>query len=340
TGTVTNGGVTYSGYRLCLHGGEMRKAEISSRSSCTGLTASDSLSALNWICRTDSAGKVFFYSTGLKQGKYLSDLIDWNTNGWKSIKLTVLDGSTTLMTTLESSSWWGNGLDASNGQNANTSGKIYLYSAIPAGNIRVNTADKVAAVFKPGLLHNSNGGACSGEVILVSGVKFIWIEGYINVLDGTSAIGLNLQNVKFSAVKNFSVQNAGRTCSTGSYYGLSVSNTVNSHFEDIISANTQGTGTIQGMFLSGSSGNTFLNILTMNNEGVGISFASSSNRNVFINALSVSDGSFGAFESSSSTDTVLMNFTSANSSGNGINTSQTNAFLSNLAIVNSATSLT
>lgn len=53
------------GYRTCVHAGEIRKFDIASRSSCTGLTATDNLSVMNWICKTNSSGGVTFYSSAL-----------------------------------------------------------------------------------------------------------------------------------------------------------------------------------------------------------------------------------------------------------------------------------
>ena len=61
---------------------EICKIEIPNRSSCTGLTIADNASsggALNWICKEDSANnQLVIYSTNLRKGKYLSDLIDWS----------------------------------------------------------------------------------------------------------------------------------------------------------------------------------------------------------------------------------------------------------------------
>ena len=39
---------TYTGYLQCIHGGEIRKTQVSGFSSCTNLTASDSLGAFDW----------------------------------------------------------------------------------------------------------------------------------------------------------------------------------------------------------------------------------------------------------------------------------------------------
>ncbi|MBL0266667.1 MAG: hypothetical protein IPQ05_23140, partial [Leptospiraceae bacterium] len=127
------------GYRTCVHAGEIRKFDIPSRSTCTGLTATDNLSALNWICKTNSAtGGVSFYSTGLKKGKYLSDLIDWTNNVWQSLTIIVKEGTTTLAVS-NPLKLWTNGFDTSGTITPNASGNIYLYDvSILANSITIS----------------------------------------------------------------------------------------------------------------------------------------------------------------------------------------------------------
>ena len=80
--STCDGTETGNYYQSCIHAGEIRKIEIPNKSSCTGLTIADNASsggALNWICKEDSANnQLVIYSTNLRKGKYLSDLIDWS----------------------------------------------------------------------------------------------------------------------------------------------------------------------------------------------------------------------------------------------------------------------
>ena len=83
TGTETGG------YTVCLHGGEMRKVDVIGKSACNGLTAVDALDAFNWVCDSGT-GTVRMVSTGLKDGKMLTDLIDFSgTPKWRSNNVTV-----------------------------------------------------------------------------------------------------------------------------------------------------------------------------------------------------------------------------------------------------------
>src|SRR3990172_12299200 len=43
-------GTETGGYTACLHGGEMRTVTVTGKTSCTGLTAADSLDAFTWVC--------------------------------------------------------------------------------------------------------------------------------------------------------------------------------------------------------------------------------------------------------------------------------------------------
>ena len=76
TNTACNAATDGPGYSACLHGGEIRAMEITGYRSCTGLTATDALGAFDWTCVVTAT--VNMVSTGLKDGKYLSDLIDFS----------------------------------------------------------------------------------------------------------------------------------------------------------------------------------------------------------------------------------------------------------------------
>ncbi len=72
--TATNTECTGSetgGYKACIHGGEIRRFDVIGVTDCTGITASDTLKAFNWVCKVNSDNSVSVYSTVLNRGKYL-----------------------------------------------------------------------------------------------------------------------------------------------------------------------------------------------------------------------------------------------------------------------------
>ncbi len=343
TGTVTNGSVTYSGYRLCLHGGEFRKVAVSSRSSCTGLTASDSASALNWICRADSSGKVFFYSAGLKKGKYLSDLIDWTTNSWKSIKLTVLEGSTVLMQS-NSSVWWSNGFSVNTATAGSTTslsntsvgvGTIYIYSSTVTTNDFRFIDDKAAFVIKPGVMLTSAAGGCTASTYFLNtnSRSFLWIEGRID--SSVRETGLYMSYSKFSAVRYFKIQKAG-LCGAAGAKGVYFDNSNNNLIESL-TISMAGTG-IQ---MTDSSYNIFQDFFIYNSSQSGVYFTAGSggaNENTFINLVAANNNGDGLNILISARNNVFMDVTLVNNSGNGVNLAGgfNNAWFRNISASNNA----
>ncbi len=97
----TADGPTYDG---CVHGGEVRVFDTGSSAVCTGLTASDSLGAFDWVC-DDSGATTKFYSAGLADGMYLSDLIDFTTGNWKE-NAVLLDSGGGPAPATASAIWW------------------------------------------------------------------------------------------------------------------------------------------------------------------------------------------------------------------------------------------
>ena len=216
------------GYRTCVHAGEIRKFDIPSRSTCTGLTATDNLSALNWICKTNSAtGGVSFYSTGLKKGKYLSDLIDWTNNVWQSLTITVKDGTTTHAVS-NALKPWTNLIDVTETTTPSTAGTVYLYKSntIATNGISPSAAaDRTSLLFKSNTassIVNLNSGTCSGGSGLAITKNFTWIEGKIDLGASTgNRFGISLNSANFNVLQNVGIQNVGTGCiGSGQSYGI------------------------------------------------------------------------------------------------------------------------
>ena len=114
----------------CVHGGERRVVMVTGMSSCAGLSASDDLGAFNWKC-DGSTNPVRIVSTGLADGKTLSDLIDFATPGFKTNKVSVnLNGNPWGAT--PSTAWWSNPVAVNNSAGSlATISTIYLVTAQP-----------------------------------------------------------------------------------------------------------------------------------------------------------------------------------------------------------------
>ncbi|HRG48232.1 MAG TPA: right-handed parallel beta-helix repeat-containing protein, partial [Leptospiraceae bacterium] len=315
------------GYRTCVHAGEIRKFDIPSRSTCTGLTATDNLSALNWICKANSTtGGVSFYSTGLKKGKYLSDLIDWTNNVWQSLTITVKDGSTTHAVS-NGLKLWTNLIDVTETINASIGGTIYIYkSNVAGGQIRVNVADKVAVVFKPGTIYTIGTTNSATSVIFVNN-NFSWIEGAIDSKFYSYGIQLN---GKFIVLKNLKIQNC---FASGTCIGIYLFGASNNYLEDIVISN-MGSGTTNGGLNLTNSSYNFLNSVSISNgAATGINYSGSSTNNTYLNFLIMNHAANG-ISFSAANDSIVFNVTSVNNTGDGINASSHSSFFSNIALVN------
>ena len=179
---VTCDGTETGWYNSCIHGGEILKIPMTNLTNCTGVTATDSLGAFNWVCAVQS-GSVFIYSVGLKNEKNLSDLIDFTGATWLNNSVTIQQSGTTIATTTPAQ-WWTNPIVVQNTPTTlSTSGTINIInSTTPAGQYHIG-ASKVALVVKPGITVDS-AGPTSALTFDVSNTPFGWIEGqYMNSTD-------------------------------------------------------------------------------------------------------------------------------------------------------------
>ncbi len=326
-GTACTGSET-GGYRACIHGGEIRKVTLTGLSSCTGITASDSLKAFNWICKTDSSGTAAVYSTGLNSGKYLSDLMDFSTPGFLKNSVTVLKDNVSYVTTV-SSVWWTNPVVLNN-NGISTVSQIHLFNADPGTTLPVN-ADRTAIVFKtsgPVVLGSS--GCGTNPAIGTNTKNFLWIEGNYISPSGANTSGLSITG-KFIVVRNFKIQNfAAGSCASP---GILLSNAQNSYFEDI----TVGNGTVAGTngidISTSSSYNFFKNVTVFRVSNIGINVSNSPN-NVFQNITVMNSTGYGMLITSS-LSTSIMNLTVANANNEGLTMNgATNSLLMNGAAIN------
>ncbi len=92
-------------YRDCVHAGELRRLDLTDVTSCTGVTAVDSLAAFTWSCVETGSG-VSLISSGLAPGRGLRDLLDFTAVVLRPMHLTVVSQSGQLVT--DDAIWWSN----------------------------------------------------------------------------------------------------------------------------------------------------------------------------------------------------------------------------------------
>jgi hypothetical protein len=184
------------GYSSCLHGGEMRAFTSNFPVDCAGVTAEDDLlpgGAFHWVC--DSSVGFRLVSTGLKEGVFLSDLLERDpatlAPRWKQAYLQVWkDGVSVASSTPEV--WWSNPvLEMHNNGVLSTAGAVYLEGAgVTFQQLHV-TAPRVALVAEP----------ASGIGMLdAADTSFLWIEGSIGAFNNFGP-ALRWSNVDHSVIR-------------------------------------------------------------------------------------------------------------------------------------------
>ncbi len=304
----------------CLHGGEYRVVDVPYAADCTGLTAVDSLGAFNWMCDM-STGSPRFISTGLADGKYLSDLIDFTAPGFLGNAVTVYQGSSVLAAT-PSTNWWNNTMSISNAAiNMNIGSNIYLITTPVTTTATYNFfADKVALVIQPGVtISRSNG--VNTPIIYGSGYNYLWVEGNINAY--TQGSGVRLASTKFSVLRNVGV--AKPSAGFGWDTGVLLDTSSHNRLTDIITSGSNW----NGVRLVGSTNNTLTNINAGNNTLYGIYLDGSVNNR--IGGAVLTNNSNGLRAVNASESNTLLGVTANNNSSSGIflaDTSGNNTFSS------------
>ena len=252
----------------CRHAGELRVVEVPNTTSCTGLTAQDSLGVFNWVC-DDSSSPVRMVSA-LKVGKYLSDLIDFSTPGWKDNQVVVYQNGTEYFRTI-AGAWWSNPVEtAPSDGSLDTAGTIYVVNYAPYYHpgVVIN-ADRVALVVEPGLVM---GAPASGNALSSTSHPFLWIEG---AMDGSNNTGnydvIYLASTNYSVLRGVRATNGRWT--TGSRSGIHLYYSDHNIITDTKAVNNQSAG----IYLENSDYNIISRTVAANNGGAGIQFRYSSN---------------------------------------------------------------
>ncbi|HED16874.1 MAG TPA: DUF5011 domain-containing protein, partial [Gammaproteobacteria bacterium] len=263
TNTAADGTET-GGYSAVIHGGEMLFVNIGV-TTCTDQAGTDSLGVFNWVC-DDSAGSARLVSTGLKNEKKLSDLLDFATPGWLNNSVTVTGTGAGLPFTTTPAAWWSNPVVVdNNGGNLSASGSIYVVTTNLSGTYTIS-ANKIALVIQPGVILTGPG---TNSTAISAGTKnFLWVEGFIAYAARTDFRGLDWITVKFSVLHNLSVSNSASN-------GISLFSCDNNRLFFITSTRNNGVG----VALVSSSNNT-LSIVNANSNSSGINLSASSNNDL------------------------------------------------------------
>jgi hypothetical protein len=252
---------TGGGYATCLHGGEMRQALVPGQDSCDGIVAADELGALQWTCVGDPGGGApRVVSTGLTEGKFLSDLLDFDAVAFRPLSLSVRRRGV-LVAVAARSIWWSNPVAVASGGTLASPGTVYVVTS-SASAAHVLGANRIALVVRPGATVSAPASNAA-----VSGVspRYAWVEGTFDASAGLE--GIYVYGAQFVVVRGARIKGAD----AGTRYGLLLSGT-NSKISDVRVAG--GSGTMIGVGVTYSSDVTLARILVA--QGGGIFVASSS----------------------------------------------------------------
>ena len=324
-----------------IHGGEMRALPVPDLSTCPGVTATDALGAFDWAC-VEIGGNVQMVSTGLKDGKYLSDLIDFATGQWLDNSVTVTSGGSTYGQST-SSMWWNNPIiEKTSAGVIATESAVYIVTDATQGLFTI-AASKVALVVEPGV--TISGPGSSSAVVFGSGqttdLDFIWVEGDVDAVNDN--VGIQYVAVRFGVMRGAQVKHASSVGLTlaQSYgclltdlltydngYGIQLGLTDMTRINNVEAFENE-----EGIRLVSSCNDiTLTNIASARNESMGFRIEGGSNH-ILSNIKAYNNGSYGIWLNGAS-DSVLSNILIANNANNGIHANGTNNVLMNITAVN------
>ncbi len=289
-----------SGVTGCLHGGELRTVEVTGLDSCTDVTAEDSVGAFKWVC-DNSKSPVRMISTGLRETKGLTDLINRKKGSWKPMQLIVSVDGVDYAKTLPSR-WWSNPVLIDNdGGNLGSAGTVYVVNSNVFANYAY-TQDNISLIIDPGVTLYINDP--NEHVIEAMDRKFLWLEGAIDA-DGCSfyQAGVYFSSVSFSQMRNVLAVNG--------YFGVSLWYSSNNRLVGITTVNNN-----DGLTTSFASNNLIRNVASFNNDEYNVNIFNGTSNNTFLGVTSFGAEADG-ISFSSSTNNRLMDLTTSNN-GNGI----------------------
>ncbi len=328
-----------------VHGGEQRALVTDKYISCADITASDDLDAFNWACEevpVDTPTAIKVYSTSLKDGKGLTNLIGFSTKpSWQPNSVAVKYAGLEFLKT-EPASWWNNPVFAAPANEAlGVTGGVYVVSkdnGIESQNYMLQKS-AIALVVSPSTTLLSASGT---SAIQINGVFNSWLEGNINANGSTNGISVtrsentNIRNVKISNALKDGIQISQESSATlnnvvsfsNGGNGISVdSNKGNlNSLKNIVTVNNLATG----LYIN-SSNNKVSQLISINNKDAGL--VVSKPQNTFYEIYSNNNIGDGVLIEGAQNN-IFSSLTSASNDGNGILFTKTTSPYKNL-IVNS-----
>jgi hypothetical protein len=307
-GTACVGTEVGNGASGCIHGAEKRVAQLPAQfTSCTGLTATDSLGAFDWVCK-NNAGTIYFYTYRLKINKGLKDLIS-NAPAFIPISLSISAGSGPIIAS-NPAVWWTNTLtpiagglvNAAGSTNLPGLGTIYVLTSTTSVGAYAITADKVGVVVLKGATMQFSGYAGVSLITSAAGKYYPWMEGTFDGAGATPAIrGLDFFNsANFGNVRQASF----------------------AHFSD------------SGLVLNGSPSMTFVGVLNSFN-GVNGFYLQNTNNYAYMESCTAFRNTSTGFNFNSAPGMIANNLMSSSNNGGGLQVTSNGQFtMTNLKAFN------
>lgn len=355
----------------CLHGAEHLKI-ATGLDSCTGLTLVETLGVFKWKCVLDD-GKAFFFSSDLKDGKGLRNLI--STTGWIDNSVKIYKNANLI---LESplTKWWDNVIQ-SLPANSGTPGLVLPASGNGVGIIYYFNSDQTTRAYRPApktaivslnsaklkpLDATASENTCinffgnQSCLLDLTNSTMSWIEVDLEYT-ATSAPywAIYLKGANFSRVVNSSIAGRASTMSNSGIYStesgfVKIKNLQVSSFAECLQwYNFNDYTHIENVFLKNCNYGLDLNALNSNslirkvfvvNNARGVTVNGSSSDTIIQGVSSLNNLYGNLIFGSSSTPVYIMSMMSVNSGFNNSNSdlflgAGTSATLTNLAITNS-----
>lgn len=338
----------------CLHAGELRQFLVPG-GVCDKLTAKDNFNIFEWRCIVRE-NKSYFVSAGINNGKYLSDLIDWNESPpvWQALSVEVSDSSRKLFSTKEAA-WWLNPIEEVSTQTVfNAEGTVYVLKANISSNINIST-DKISFIIAPGVALTADSTNPS-DLFSFNG-NYLWIEGQFDGAELFKTSGIvntghhNMySNVRVKNVSQYAIalnQKGGDVIEGhnrlrdifvtnsatwgGSYYSINIDSPAN------ILHNINASNNYEGILIGANARDNVLDNVTVANEALGL-WLSNARNNILSNVTSTN-----SINQSLSLDTanfnLIINTFLANSNNSGISISGAGNSINNLISVNNDTGI-
>lgn len=327
----------------CLHGGELRVWRVPQLASCAGLVVGDALDAFDWVC-SDAGGSVAMFSTGLKAGRGLADLLDFDALQWRENQVLV-SGAASLAS--PRGRWWARPIEAAGSASLDLP-HVYLVRADTRATFSLD-ADRAALVVRPGVVLQGPGG---GEVVITTGGlrRHLWIEGTIDAAGASR--GVHLQQTSHAVLRALEIRNAGTGLAidwsddnliagvrvsenTGAGIDLgALGGSKRNRFVDIVAVHNGGDGLQLGHHPRTAPGNTARRVLAANNAGLGVLvMRQPDTRLEDVTAFANGTGGVSVLESASA---WLARLTVANNDGIGLAVSGADVTLHQVSVVNNA----